>query len=310
MEDRENDFPTRTDFGKLFLKIIYIGILLFIILSALYRIHNLPKQNTSVNTQQQVQSTTKAMEKEKGAKTEKQAQPKNLTEAVIVPLVGSPKMKIIFEHIFYAFLFFVVVLLAPLPLERMKRFKLFNFELELDANEKEMVSNLAVQQDKFNFLIYWLKEENKRVFMIKERNNQRYRDFLSEMLGEMQDHYRTEWGIHINYQIIKESEFKKSKFKYPVSVKRSVEAAKESFSGLPINKESETDVFFKNFLLHCVSEVENIYTSVEATENYVIVLSSHRYYFDEYDGQLVSGLASLSSELYRRTHLLKIVAGE
>ena len=57
-------------------------------------------------------------------------------------------------------------------------------------------------------------------------------------------------------------------------------------------------------MIHTINVEENLLTEEECLITYIIVLKSYRTIFDEYDGHLVSGLASLTYELYRRfTHL-------
>jgi hypothetical protein len=312
-KNSSKDFPTRKDWGRLILKLLYIGTLIIIVASAFWRIYNIPTHETT-NFVQNVQQTAEVGNKKDNTGTTNVNQqkeiinkdkPKTLTEVIIVPMANSPKFKIIFEHLFYAFLLFIFVILIPLPLERMKRFKLFNFELEMDAKEKEMVNTLEAQQDKFNFLVYLSKEENKRIFMIKERNYNTYRGFLLEMLENMKNHYKDEWNAYIQYEVLTEKEFKKRKFKLPNIVRKTLDKAKKEYDfGVPINKENEFDIHFKNYLIYPIEEMENIYTTKQKEETYVIVLSSYRYFFDESDGQLVAGMASLASDLYRRKQLL------
>ena len=122
----------------------------------------------------------------------------------------------------------------------------------------------------------------------------------------MKEHYEKEWGIHIQYQVLTELEFRNSR-KIPRIVKKTLNAVIEEklISGIPVNKENESNVFLKNFLIYAIEAKEDIYKKSERKVTYVILLSSHRYTFDEYDGELVSGLASVTNSVYERYHLLK-----
>ncbi len=282
---KDFDFPTRKDWGRTIFSSLYILLIAVILVSGLYRISQLSPENQTPRTNAAQSAPT-------------------FTSLVIQPLTQSDKAIIIFEHLFYLLIVLACFILLPIPMDRMKRFRLLNFEVEMDGNTQEVVKNISIQQDKFGFLTHWLREENKIKFLMIEKDNDSYKDFLQEMLTEMKNHYLTNWNTYMDFEVLTEQQFQEAGFRIPSSVKKALPAAKIHGIGLPINKENDKYIHLKNYLIYPVSVTENLYTDAEAHVNYIVVLTSHKTIFDEYDGQLVSGLSSLTADLYQRYHTL------
>lgn len=291
MSVRNNDHPTRKDWLKLLYMGLYIVGLIWILISGIFHFINLTNDRTD--------------EKVQAEKIDKDGNP-SFTSLIVQPLAESEKAKVVFEHLGYLLLLLIIFLLAPIPLERMKRFKLMNFEFEKESAEQDVAERINVQQNKFAFLIDWLREENIDAFLRITRIHTSYQDFLTEMLNEMMMYYRKE-DIFFEFEIKTEAQFITANSDYPRVVKKSLEAAKVHGSAIPINKDNDRYIFLKNYMIHPIKVKENLYTDEESIVNYVIVLYSYRTTFDEYDGQLLSGIASLTYELYQKYHTLAAI---
>jgi hypothetical protein len=293
--EKAYDSPTRKDWIRTFYTFAYISLLILIIVSGIIRYFQAPAGNVQESKQEQSSNSEKVKESKV---IEKEP---TVTSLVLKPLAESPKAKIIFEHVGYFLILLFLFILIPIPLLSVKRFKFMTLEVERESQAIEVAKNLTIQQDKFGLLSYWLKEDFKSLFLEVERDNTSYKDFLEEMLFYMRDHYKNNWDSHFEFDIVTETKFKQN-YSAPKLVKKSLPSAKVKGIGLPINKENDRYIHFKNFMIHTINVEENLLTEEECLITYVIVLKSYRTIFDEYDGHLVSGLASLTYELYRRYH--------
>ncbi|WHX66534.1 hypothetical protein QNH26_23290 [Peribacillus frigoritolerans] len=293
--EKAYDSPTRKDWIRTFYTFAYISLLILIIVSGIIRYFQAPAGNVQESKQEQSSNSEKVKESKVIEKDP------TVTSLVLKPLAESPKAKIIFEHVGYFLILLFLFILIPIPLLSVKRFKFMTLEVERESQAIEVAKNLTIQQDKFGLLSYWLKEDFKSLFLEVERDNTSYKDFLEEMLFYMRDHYKNNWDSHFEFDIVTETKFKQNYFA-PKLVKKSLPSAKVKGIGLPINKENDRYIHFKNFMIHTINVEENLLTEEECLITYVIVLKSYRTIFDEYDGHLVSGLASLTYELYRRYH--------
>lgn len=97
---------------------LYIVGLIWILVSGIFHFINLTNDRTD--------------EKVQAEKIDKDGNP-SFTSLIVQPLAESEKAKVVFEHLGYLLLLLVIFLLAPIPLERMKRFKLMNFEFEKES---------------------------------------------------------------------------------------------------------------------------------------------------------------------------------
>ncbi|MFS0597940.1 hypothetical protein AB1L16_14625 [Peribacillus frigoritolerans] len=293
--EKAYDSPTRKDWIRTFYTFAYISLLILIIVSGIIRYFQAPAGNVQESKQEQSSNSEKVKESKVIEKDP------TVTSLVLKPLAESPKAKIIFEHVGYFLILLFLFILISIPLLSVKRFKFMTLEVERESQAIEVAKNLTIQQDKFGLLSYWLKEDFKSLFLEVERDNTSYKDFLEEMLFYMRDHYKNNWDSHFEFDIVTETKFKQN-YSAPKLVKKSLPSAKVKGIGLPINKENDRYIHFKNFMIHTINVEENLLTEEECLITYVIVLKSYRTIFDEYDGHLVSGLASLTYELYRRYH--------
>jgi hypothetical protein len=225
--------------------------------------------------------------------------PPTLTELVVQPIAQSVKFQIIFEHLFYLLLWLLLWLLIPSAFQRLRRFKLFNLEFELDQNQQEVIQVIDQQMRKFKFLTYLMKNENKDVLKTSfDSEHPRFKDALEFSLSKMQNFYLSEWDQHLSFEILTESEFDSKN--WPSSVTKSIDLVDKYQIGVPINKENPDVVHYKNYLVYTSTEEENIYTNDAQMIKYVIVVSSYQTQFNENDGYLVAGITALVSELHMR----------
>ena len=283
------DYPTRKDWIRTMYYLTYILITFAILISAIYHIINIPGGVPDKTITE--------------SKVEAEQEP-TFTQLIIEPLTKSDKTLVIIEHLGYFLLLLFVFILLPIPLERMKRFKLLNFEIEIDSRAEVVANNLTTQHEKFNFITYLLKEDSKRKLLEIEMKDSRYICFLNDMLEIMRVEYQDNWNTNIDYQILTEAEFHQQKIHIPSVVRKSLEVARIHGNGLPINKENDRHIHFKNYMIHAISVRENIYTDSEIDIDYIVVLSCHRSIFDDNDSHVVSGISSIAEELYQRYNIM------
>lgn len=299
MSSKNNDYPTRKDWFKLCYMGLYMVGLFWIIGSGVYQFIELSLEETNEKVQEaRIDGDETQVQKESKEPT--------LTSLIVQPLAESEKAKVVFEHLGYLILLLIFFLLAPIPLERMKRFKLMNFEFEKESTEQDVAERITIQQNKFAFLIDWLREENIDKFLRITRIHTSYHAFLTEMLNEMMEYYRKD-DIFFEFDIKTETQFRKNHSDYPRVVRNSLDVAASLGSAIPINKENDRHIYFKNYMIHTIKVKENVYTDEETVVTYVIILHSYRTTFDEYDGQLLAGIASLTYELFQKYHTLAAI---
>lgn len=318
MEERERkDFPTFEDKTKKWVNRVYwIGIALIIITAIinviLVSIDQKAKSSeptTQANSKEvatKKQNNNEPQKNEPQKKEEGNVKPKTLTELVVQPIAESPTFQVIFKYLFYLLLWLLLFLMLPAASQKLKRFKFFNLEFELDRAQQEVITGITVQTTKFKFLTYLMREENKEILQGRIDVDSQYKKYLLTVLEEMQSFYDKEWDQYFKYEVMTKSKFltrRRGRNAYPEVLFKTIEAIDEYKIGIPINKENMEDIHQKNFLIYRVIERENLYTDDERETTYVIVLSSHRTFFDENDGQLLAGVSSLVSELYRRDRM-------
>lgn len=224
---------------------------------------------------------------------------KTLTDLIVKPIAESPRFQVIFKYLFYLLLWLLIWLLVPSAFQRLKRFKFFNMEFELDTKQNEVISIIDQQMKKFKFLTYLMKDENKEVLRSSfDSNHPKYKDALEFSLSKMQTFYISEWDEHFTFEVLTLDEFKQKKF--PNVLNKSLDIVEKYKIGIPINKENQEKISQKNFLIYRINEIENVYTNKAQMVEYIIVISSYRTIFDENDGYLLAGITSLVSELHKR----------
>ncbi|WP_088105429.1 hypothetical protein [Halalkalibacter urbisdiaboli] len=242
-------------------------------------------------------SKEKAVEVVSGDAGQKISEKPTLTTLVIEPIVSNPKVITIIKHLFYLLVWIFLFLLFPIVFTRLKRLKLFNFEFELEKKEEQVINVLNVTTQKIYYLSEWAAEEKTNQFVHKVKQFPDVEDAIELMVVEMAKYYYDTWDHTFSYQILDKEAFQKSK-KIPKIVRNTYDLAHERLEAIPINKENSDHIYFKNYLLTSINYDE---------QNIVVVLSSYKLEFDEYDSILLSGLVSLAIQYYEKAKMMGIL---
>lgn len=256
----------------------------------------------------EVNTVTKETEKEvKGeiektkevTKTEKpQQQAKGFQELILHLLYKETIGTVIIKHFLMYLGLMILYLLFLLTRKDVSNLKVAGLEVGTNQDvQTEFYRAVEEQKSKFDFLTFWMREENRlRFIRSTDIEHRTFLGFLSRMLEKMQEYYRDEWNINFSFTIYKMNEFKQSNL--PRKVKKSAASLIEEDKGLPILKDNNL-YFHKNYLIYKVTEV-NVRDATDIKE-YMIVLSSYYSEFEEVDGILISGLSALINLIYIQT---------
>jgi hypothetical protein len=251
----------------------------------------------------EVSTVTKETEKEvKGeiektkevTKTEKPAQQaKGFQELMVHLLYEKTVGTVIVKHFLMYLGLLILYLLFLLSQKDVSSVKVAGLEVgTTQAAQAEFYRAVEEQKNKFDFLTFWMREENRLEFISTTRH-QTFLGFLSRMLEKMQEYYKDIWNVNFSFTIYTMTEFEQSQL--PRKVKKSAVSLKEEDKGLPIHKENNLH-FHKNYLIYKVTEV-NVRDATDIKE-YMIVLSSYYSEFEEVDGILIAGLSALINSIY------------
>jgi hypothetical protein len=233
-----------------------------------------------------------------------ETQPKNtntkaptLTTLVVEPIVTDPTIISILKHVFYFLVWILLFLLFPIGFTRLKRLKLFNFELEVEKQTENLIDVINVTTQKINFLSKWATEEYANGYASIAKDFTKIDDGMGIVLKSLTDYYSENWQGNVEYKIYPAKTFESTR-RIPKVVRDSYKASLARAQAIPINKENKDQAYIKNYLLLAIS--------YENTE-YAITLSSYSLEFDEYDAVLLYGLISLAIQYYERTEMLGLL---
>ncbi|WP_394555904.1 hypothetical protein C1N61_32540 (plasmid) [Priestia aryabhattai] len=258
------------------------------------------KKEESVVTKETKKETKGKVEKTREVtKTEKPPQQaKGFQELMIHLLYQKTTGTVLIKHFLMYLGLLILYLLFILTQKNVSNLKVAGLEVGTTQDvQAEFYKAVEEQKNKFDFLTFWMREENRLTFIRNtDIEHRTFLGFLSRMLEKMQEYYRDDWNINFSFTIYDMNEFERSSL--PRKVKKSAVSLTEEDKGLPILKEKDLH-FHKNYLIYKVTEV-NVRDATDI-KNYMIVLSSYYSEFDEVDSILISGLSALINLIYIQT---------
>ena len=307
VRSNDKDYPVLKDKIKRIVYWIFGLLFIAITLSLVVNFFTVGDKATPSN-KNEVSTVTKETEKEVKGKIEKTKevtktekppqQAKGFQELMVHLLYKKTIGTIIVKHFLMYLGLMILYLLFILTQKDVSNLKVAGLEVGTNQDvQAEFYRAVEEQKSKFDFLTFWMREENRLKFIRStDIEHRTFLGFLSRMLEKMQEYYRDEWNINFSFTIYKMNEFEQSNL--PRKVKKSAASLMEEDKGLPILKENNL-YFHKNYLIYKVTEV-NVRDATDIKE-YMIVLSSYYSEFEEVDGILISGLSALINLIYIQT---------
>jgi len=307
VRSNDKDYPVLKDKIKRIVYWIFGLLFIAITLSLVVNFFTVSDKATPSN-KNEVSTVTKETEKEVKGKIEKTKevtktekppqQAKGFQELMVHLLYKKTIGTIIVKHFLMYLGLMILYLLFILTQKDVSNLKVAGLEVGTNQDvQAEFYRAVEEQKSKFDFLTFWMREENRLKFIRStDIEHRTFLGFLSRMLEKMQEYYRDEWNINFSFTIYKMNEFEQSNL--PRKVKKSAASLMEEDKGLPILKENNL-YFHKNYLIYKVTEV-NVRDATDIKE-YMIVLSSYYSEFEEVDGILISGLSALINLIYIQT---------
>ncbi|MFC0186713.1 hypothetical protein ACFFJY_00365 [Fictibacillus aquaticus] len=289
--------PVRKDWFRIFIMTVYVIGFISIIGHFFYESVNLPDKlaEPPANTtsgQTPLSSSPPANNLGPGTKVNNT---ETLVTLVVKPITENPIIGSILKHAFFLIVYIFVFLLFPIAFTRLKRFKFFNFEFEVEKSGESVIEVLNTTAQKINILSKWTTDKYANDFAKQNLNT--IVESIEYVLGEVSKDYLENLNLNLEHKVYNTTEFKRD-LTIPYIVKKNYDSAKARAATIPINKENKNHLYLRNYLL----------TVVEFDKKeYVIVVKSFEAEFDEYDSVLFTGLISLANHYFERTKQLKII---
>lgn len=233
-----------------------------------------------------------AKKTEKNSTSDRSANTENkkaatLTELIIEPIVTSKFHKIIFNSLFLYLTWILVFLIAPIAFFRLKRFKFFNLEIEIEKKDAATVEAVNTSSSKMFFATFLTTEEFQNELLGVFDQNIRYKGSIEYTLNRMNEFYMGQFGKDFTKSVYSLREFNSNKF--PIILKKSVDKSRDNKEAIYINKSETDSIYYKNYLL--------MYNEYKGTK-FITLLESYNTEFDTFDKHLVKVLHNLVNDYF------------
>ncbi|MFJ7935917.1 hypothetical protein [Sporosarcina sp. NPDC096371] len=191
---------------------------------------------------------------------------------IVKPFVESDFNKIIFRGLFLLFIWMVLFLIIPVAFKRLKRFRFFNLEFEVDDIEKAAIETVEISGTKAQLMAYLTGDDaSGRTLDFLIDSSIDYGEVLAFFLSEIQLEYNSHpLFAAFSYEICNPVTF-------PEELNDLIEESKETRESVVRNKINDDNLFKKNYLV--------FYFNYNNDE-YITLISSYTYSFDILDKYL------------------------
>ncbi|MDF9761450.1 hypothetical protein OKW24_003223 [Peribacillus simplex] len=210
-----------------------------------------------------------------------------LITLIIEPIVTSEFYQIIFNTLFLYLVWILLFLLAPIAFYRLKHFKFFNIEIEIEKQDAAVYEVFSVSSSKMKFAAYLTSEEYQLEISEEIANSKDFKTPLIYTLDSAMDFYSNQLGLSFTYDIYTLNQFKKAKL--PKSIKAMLDKSIQTGDPCITNKSNSDSEFYKNFLLHYFENMDG---------KFVTVLNSYQTEFDTFDKSLLKILQNVIYDYY------------
>ena len=216
-----------------------------------------------------------------------------LISLIIEPIVTSEFYQIIFNTLFLYLVWILLFLLAPIAFYRLKHFKFFNIEIEIEKQDAAVYEVFSMSSSKMKFAAYLTSEEYQLEISEEIANSKDFKTPLIYTLDCAVDFYSNQLGLSFTYDIYTLNQFKKAKL--PKSIKAMLDKSIQTGDPCISNKSNSDSEYYKNFLIHYFENIEG---------KFVTVLNSYQTEFDTFDKSLLKILQNLIYDYYLQYHYI------
>ncbi|MFJ7364435.1 hypothetical protein ACIQWQ_09965 [Peribacillus frigoritolerans] len=210
-----------------------------------------------------------------------------LISLIIEPIVTSEFYQIIFNTLFLYLVWILLFLLAPIAFYRLKHFKFFNIEIEIEKQDAAVYEVFSMSSSKMKFAAYLTSEEFQLEISEEIANSKDFKTPLIYTLDCAVDFYSDQLGLSFTYDIFTLSQFKKAKL--PKSIKAMLDKSIQTGDPCITNKSNSDSEYYKNFLIHYFENMDG---------KFVTVLNSYQTEFDTFDKSLIKILQNVIYDYY------------
>lgn len=206
---------------------------------------------------------------------------------IIEPIVTSEFYQIIFNTLFLYLVWILLFLLAPIAFYRLKHFKFFNIEIEIEKQDAAVYEVFSMSSSKMKFAAYLTSEEFQLEISEEIANSKDFKTPLIYTLDCAVDFYSDQLGLSFTYDIYTLNQFKKAKL--PKSIKAMLDKSIQTGDPCITNKSNSDSEYYKNFLIHYFENMDG---------KFVTVLNSYQTEFDTFDKSLLKILQNVIYDYY------------
>ncbi len=216
-----------------------------------------------------------------------------LISLIIEPIVTSEFYQIIFNTLFLYLVWILLFLLAPIAFYRLKHFKFFNIEIEIEKQDAAVFEVFSMSSSKMKFAAYLTSEEYQLEISEEIANSKDFKTPLIYTLDCAVDFYSDQLGLSFTYDIYTLNQFKKAKL--PKSIKAMLDKSIQTGDPCITNKSNSDSEYYKNFLIHYFENIDG---------KFVTVLNSYQTEFDTFDKSLLKILQNVIYDYYLQYHYI------
>ncbi|RFU61102.1 hypothetical protein [Peribacillus glennii] len=299
MNQFKTDKPAFSDWMRSITIGLYIVLVTVIVLHTIVELYNVKSKENSQTEQSDSKDiekgngkTSASNEKEMVNKQEKSTGEKKkeskitVTELVVKPIVQNKVVQILLSNLFYLLVVVLMFLVIPAGLYRLRRFKIFNLEFEVNDKDEAIIETFELTASKTKFLAEMTRTVEKEYYM-EQKHTGEINQFLFEFLQEMRDFYKAELGTPFSFELITKEEMMFDPYIFSSRVMDSLGYIDEEMEPVIINKFNRDNIHEKSYL---------IYKGVFEEKETFIVLSRHRSEFDQYDRSVLLGIVELAKQ--------------
>ncbi|PKR83405.1 hypothetical protein [Heyndrickxia camelliae] len=210
--------------------------------------------------------------------TNSHADGESWVNTVAYAIIDSNLNNIIFRGIFLLIIWVLLFLMIPVAFTRLKRFKLFNFEFEVEDKEQAAIQTVEINGGKAKLMAYLTSDDAAgKLFDFLEGTVINYQEALMYFLDEIQAGYHQHFNASFSYIVHKDDNL-------PPQIEELADESRETGEAVLRNKTDNENLLKKNYL---------VYYFYFENHTFITVLSSYQHQFDIFDKYLIELLHNI-----------------
>ncbi|EFM11355.1 hypothetical protein PaecuDRAFT_1801 [Paenibacillus curdlanolyticus YK9] len=213
-----------------------------------------------------------------------------MTSLIIKPIVTSPVNRIIFRCLFYLFVWVMLFLVVPVAFLRLKRFKFFNVEFEVEG-ERAAIQRAIITTSKASLMEYLTgRDAFIKTLGCMHGNVITFTDVLRVLLDDIQTAYRDTFDAGFTIEVYEDE--------VPPKYLRMAQHSKETGQSALWNKPENGHPFQTNKMVY--------YYPLSDTSFILTALSSYATQFDAFDKHVLPLLHNVISKNIESIELMVV----